>query len=64
MVYRRLNAADREGAPGVARKLQKWRENQRWKTMDKWQGDADNDAEPRFVKRETWCMPEHATQWL
>ena len=49
VVYRRLNAANKEEAPGVARKLQKWRENQRWKTMAKWQGDADNDAEPRFV---------------
>ena len=44
VVYRRLNAANKEEAPGVARKLQKWRENQRWKTMAKWQGDADNDA--------------------
>ena len=49
MVYRRLNAADNESAPHVVRKLQKWWDNQRWKTTAKWQGDADNDTEPRFV---------------
>ena len=49
VVYRRLNAADNESAPHVVRKLQKWRDNQRWKTTAKWQGDADNDTEPRFV---------------
>ena len=49
VVYRRLNTGDKESAPRVARKLQKWRDNQRWKTIAKWQGDADNDVEPRLV---------------
>lgn len=37
-----------DSAQGVARRLQKWRRNERWKALQKWRGDAENGVDPKW----------------